>query len=201
MKNLITICCAALVAVLFVSCESDKNKGKLDPNAKVYINAAVTPAGVAINQDGQADQAASQADQATSKAYGDQKKLTPREVVEKALGFMTAQWTMGVADWNRDFTKNRFVGGSTWVVGSRGDLTLDFIEATNYIVVTLNADAAPKDTIAYVPNATMRKAEKAIKAAYAAEDYATCYRLFEEAFIFVPTTGFEYKALQAKGEN
>lgn len=58
-----------------------------------------------------------------------------------------------------------------------------------------------KDTLGYIPNAVVRKAEADIKAAFNAKDYDKCMRLFREAYVFIPITGPEWRELKAKGEN
>lgn len=63
-----------------------------------------------------------------------------------------------------------------------------------------NADAMFKvDTIAYIPNKILKKAQEDIKAAYAIEDFTTCYKLFDESFVFVPITGAKWRAMKAAG--
>lgn len=56
-----------------------------------------------------------------------------------------------------------------------------------------------QDTIAYIPNAVMREAEKNITEAYARGDYAACYKLFDTAITFFPITGAEWRALKEQG--
>lgn len=60
-------------------------------------------------------------------------------------------------------------------------------------------DPARVDTVAYIPNAVLNKARVEIMDAFAREDYEACYRLFDEAFVFVPTTGAKWRALKAAG--
>lgn len=56
------------------------------------------------------------------------------------------------------------------------------------------------DTIAYIPNKTLREAEQKIVKAYADSHYTEVYRLFkEEAYKFIPTTGKQYRKLKEKG--
>lgn len=52
------------------------------------------------------------------------------------------------------------------------------------------------DTIAYIPNANMRLAEKQIREALEAKDTAIVYDIFRDAFKFLPVTGKEYKELK-----
>lgn len=57
-----------------------------------------------------------------------------------------------------------------------------------------------RDTIGYIPNRVVDQAEAAIHTAFEAEDYDECMRLFEQAYIFIPITGAEWRALKAKNE-
>lgn len=56
-----------------------------------------------------------------------------------------------------------------------------------------------RDTIAYIPNKILKAAQEAIIIAFEAEDYETCYALFDSAIVFVPITGAEYRKLKADG--
>ena len=59
---------------------------------------------------------------------------------------------------------------------------------------------AETKVIAYIPNAKMDEAQKAIRKAWEAKDNEEVYRLFNEAFTFIPITNNEWEALKAKGE-
>ena len=59
---------------------------------------------------------------------------------------------------------------------------------------------AGEKVIAYIPNAKMDEAQKAIRKAWEAKDNEEVYRLFNEAFTFIPITNNEWEALKAKGE-
>ena len=56
-------------------------------------------------------------------------------------------------------------------------------------------------SIAYIPNATLRTAETAIRAAYEAKDIEACYTAFNTAYTFTPITGAEWRALKSAGQN
>ena len=55
-----------------------------------------------------------------------------------------------------------------------------------------------RDTIGYIPNAVLKSAQEQITIAFNVDDYETCYRLFDEAMIFIPTTSAEYRRLKAE---
>lgn len=59
---------------------------------------------------------------------------------------------------------------------------------------------AGEKVIAYIPNAKMDEAQKAIRKAWEAKNNEEVYRLFNEAFTFIPITNNEWEALKAKGE-
>ncbi|MEG1648339.1 MAG: hypothetical protein RR277_00455 [Rikenellaceae bacterium] len=56
-----------------------------------------------------------------------------------------------------------------------------------------------RDTIAYIPNKVIRAACKKIEVAFKAGDFIECKRLFDEAFVFIPTTGAKWRAMKAAG--
>ena len=90
-----------------------------------------------------------------------------------------------------------------WVINN-GELTREFIESWDMILVTredINGGKPISDTIAYIPNATLRTAETAIKAAFNAGNYDEVYRLVDEAYRFTPINGADWKALKENGTN
>lgn len=91
---------------------------------------------------------------------------------------------------------------ATDVISLDGELQDEWIEATDVVFVRyLNGNYQTTDTIAYIPNATLRTAETAIRAAYAAKDIDACYTVFNTAYTFMPITGAEWRALKASGQN
>ncbi len=179
MKKLLLIAAACLV---LSGCKKDSD-GRLDPNATVALNPAP---GV----------------KAAAEDAGNPAHLTARQIVEQANAILAKEWdNVGIDDWNRDLENNRIIGSSTWVVAQNGTLETFLISASDLILVTFDRENHPVDTIAYIPNSIMRDTEKQIAAAYEAADYATCYRLFEEGFVFTPITGAEWLELKAEGKN
>jgi len=86
---------------------------------------------------------------------------------------------------------------ATDIINTAGVYQSEFIESTDVILVHWKTDRlGAKDTIAYIPNATLRDAETAIKEAYGKKDLEKCVELFNTAFTFRPTTGAEYRALK-----
>lgn len=190
MKNSIyTVLLIALAAVLFVSCEStDKGKGKLDPNAMISLRPA---AGVQL-------QSASKVD-----ANG---HFTAKEIVEQASSIwfwnkaITTQNALGrgFAAVQRDFVNLRLLMWGTDIITMEGQYAPDFIEGED-VILTKEIEMRTMDTIGYIPNSVLRKAQPLIKAAYDAGDYTTVYDLFDKAFTFTPITGAEW--LELKRQN
>lgn len=170
----------ACVALTFSGCKKDSD-GRLDPNATVALNPAP---GV--------------------KAYDPENPahLTARQIVEQAEAmFFDGEKVLAIYDWNRDLERNRIVMSSTWVVSQDGTLNSRTLALREHILTTLDEENHPVDTIAYIPNGVMQDLEQSITAAYEAGDYSTCYRLFEEGFVFTPITGAEWLELKAEGKN
>ena len=65
--------------------------------------------------------------------------------------------------------------------------------------VVLPATTGP-NVVAYIPNAKMDIAQKAIRKAWDEGNNEEVYRLFQEAFTFIPITDKAWKELKAKGE-
>lgn len=179
MKNLLL-----LLSILFIAfgCEPespDINIGKLDPNATILIRPAK---GVKLRSE-------------------DTESLTALEIVHRT-------WAMiyhndyqpgysikrGFADVQRDFEIPALKMWGIDIIDEDGNLKPIFIEAYDILLTTENF----ADTIAYIPNSVLRSAEIAIKAAYSAENYTEVYRLFNEAYTFLPITGNEWHKLQMK---
>lgn len=182
MKKLLLSFLVAGVALALSSCKKESgNGGRLDPNATVALNPAP---GV--------------------KAYDPENPahLTARQIVEQAEAmFFDGEKVLAIYDWNRDLERNRIVMSSTWVVSQNGTLNTRTLALREHILTTLDEENHPVDTIAYIPNSVMQDLEYSITAAYEAGDYATCYRLFEDGFVFTPITGAEWLELKAEGKN
>lgn len=178
MKKLLLIAAACLV---LSGCKKESD-GRLDPNATVALNPAP---GV----------------KAAAEDAGNPAHLTARQIVEQANALLAGESITGIDDWNRDLDRNRIVMSSTWVIRQNGELETYALGMRDQILVTLDEENHPVDTIAYIPNSVMQDLEQRITAAYEAGDYATCYRLFEEGFVFIPITGAEWLELKAEGKN
>jgi hypothetical protein len=193
----------ALVAVMF-GCKSSDGEPtkafKLDPLATFSIKPAVG----AWKVNGQLAKAS------------DSIHLSALEIVKQATVihfYFVSPLTPGLTIGERGFDKLQrdtvsenpsLKMWATDIINSDGIYDPTFIESKDLIL--LNFKSAPsgqysdiiRDTIGYIPNSVLRAAEIAIKAAYTEKDTAKCYKVFNEAFTFLPITGAEYKALKAR---
>ncbi len=158
---------------LLTSCDPNDtpDKGKLDPNAMILIKPAK---GVQLK--------------ATVPG------LTGLEVVEQALNikWQTHYGAMGyteeVKDIGRSFPEQQkdyeapaLLMLGIDVISQEGEYVKTFTYGFNVFITDAN-----NDTIAYVPDAVINAARPLIEAAYEAENYTEVYRIFNEAFTFLP---------------
>lgn len=162
------------VFALLASCEKDDpviDKGQLDPNAMITIRPAK---GVQLR----------------STVPG----LTALEIVEQALAikwqthYSNNQYEDEAIDNARSFRESdkdyntpALLMPSFDVITVEGDYYRSFTYAFN-VFITDNQG----DTIAYVPDEVINAARPLIETAYENEDYTEVYRLFDEAFTFLP---------------
>jgi len=120
--------------------------------------------------------------------------LTPLEIVERAQGlWFTSQYVgnyyfekpvnagKGFDPHQRDFEKPALIMYGSDILFSENELVLDFIYATEMFITDINSD-----TIAFVPKHIIDEARIAIKAAFEERNFNEIYRLFDEAFVFLP---------------
>lgn len=163
-----------LVGLLLISCNPEdvpEPKGKLDPNAMIVIKPAK---GVQLR----------------STVTG----LTALEVVENAVNikwqsnwFDNRYWedakdiSRTFIEEHKDYEKPALLMWGTDIITQEGDFYKDFIYGYNVVITDNN-----NDTIAYIPDAVINTARPLIESAYENEDYDEVYRLFNEAFTFLP---------------
>jgi len=171
MKNLVLI---LLILFIAISCDPDTpdvNKGKLDPNAMITIRPGK---GVQLRST--------------------ITNLTALEVVEQALNIKWQSHWFGNTEWDdvkniarsfpdqyKDFNKPALLMLGTDIISQDGEYYRDFIYGFNVVITDVN-----NDTIAYVPDSVINSARPLIEAAFAEENYNEVYRLFNEAFTFLP---------------
>lgn len=130
--------------------------------------------------------------------------LSPLEIVKETIGlsfqnpglFGGAPTNRGFNSWQRDTLAEPpyLKMFATDIINDSG-LVPDFIESEDIIFFRVVNDQI--DTVAYIPNAVIRAAEVAVKAAFEAQNYDSVYTLFNEAFTFLPVTGPEWRAIKA----
>jgi hypothetical protein len=163
-----------LAVALFVNCDPKdvpEPKGKFDPNAMITIRPAK---GVQLR----------------STVPG----LTATEIVEQTVNIkFQSQWwsnvyseepkelSRGFAEAQRDLTIPALKMWGTDIIAQDGSFMKEFIYGTDVYLTDNN-----NDTIGYVPQSVINSARTLIEAAYDDENYTEVYRLFDEAFTFLP---------------
>lgn len=192
MKNLLLITAAALTSALLLSSCKDDDNGKLPDNVKIYIN----------GQD------------KTNKAITFSEAMTVAEICRFDSLEMVEQYAHGGC------------GSAIFTIAGLGNCAIDTIN--NRLSIAANqVDAlednswllkdshflirnghyrggAPiSDTLGYVPRAQHNAAVDKLTELFKDKEnnWSEIYRIFTEAFIFVPCTAEEYRALEAAGLN
>lgn len=219
-----------LATVAFTACNSDEpapiNKGKLDPNAFIRIEA----------QKGVKSRSAESTDDYSAldiAKYGATMQFTSEwdtqagQASEKVKEYQSQKGFMMQRDTISENPALLMFG--TDIITSSGHLLKDFLYAHNVVITgirykgrltTYNDQMAvdpnddPKnslayaiskegvlDTIAYLPNSIMREAQDKIERAFNDSNYTEVYKLFHETFKFKPITGAKWRELKAKGLN
>ena len=147
--------------------------------------------------------------------------LTPRQIVTVA-GDIDAllkdnegrRGATAVSDRMRDFENNRIKIDPYNIIKPRpfmvdGKKVEKFVLDDGWITnrdVILGAFGTPElglepgEIIAYIPNATMEKAEKAIREAWAKGDNESVYKFFNDAYTFIPIREGAYNKLKEEGK-
>lgn len=134
--------------------------------------------------------------------------LTPLEIVQQAVGI---SWTYnnktgdrGFNNEQRDVTSNppmlKMFASDIINIDQYNKPYYEpaFIEGVDCIL--FRSYNNKRDTIGYIPNAILRAAQPLIKSAYDNGDNETVYRLFNEAFTFLPITAAEWQDLKKQGK-
>ena len=162
----------------------------------------------------------------TEKPKGGDLLLSPLNIVKYSAGIICkgigVNGNFGIAPEMRDIEHSRIKMWSEMVIakrpfkenGQRVDkwtlLDDGWIASRDVRLVVDNLNPITTDdgvvipagiwVVAYIPNAKMDEAQKAIRKAWEAKDNEEVYRLFNEAFTFIPITNNEWEALKEKGE-
>lgn len=220
MKKIIYILFAI---VAFVACSSDEpapiNKGRLDPNAFVRIEA----------QKGVKSRSKESTDDYSAldiARFGMAMEYRSEwSGLEKVKEYQSQKTFLNQRDTISDSPALLMFG--TDIINSEGRFNKSFLFARDVVIFGLRyqgklttygdrqaEDDDPekdlgmligkqgvKDTIAYIPNSVMREAQGRIEKAYNEGNYTEVYRLFHETFRFRPITGRKWRELKAQGLN
>lgn len=168
-----------LSVALFVNCDPNdtpKPKGKFDPMATITIRPAK---GVKLR----------------STVTG----LTALEIVQQATSIhlqtqylddiRQAEFVSGARGFNEETMKDFDIPALKMlgidVINAQGQYIRDFTTAKSVFIVKVD-NTNRVDTLAYIPDEVINTARPLIEAAYADENYTEVYRLFNEAFTFLP---------------
>lgn len=192
MKKMTTLLASLLAAVVLTSCKQTDNPGKLAPDAKLYIN-VVDNTMKAVDD--------------TPTPDGEQRLLTPREVVKQACNFVFTEnegkgdddVRYSIMDNMKDPDNARIKLWGQQIINEDGSLEEYFMSARNIYVEPNRIDEAGGKIIAYIPNKVMEEAWEKIQKAYKEGRYDDVYRIFQDAYQATPITEAEYLKLKAAG--
>jgi len=173
MKNILLL----LLFILLIGCDPKQDeiietpKGEFNPEAMITIRPANGVAlrsqtsGLTALQIVQQTMAITFQSQWFSNNYSEDKRILDR-------GFNDAQ---------RDYSIPALKMFGSDIITNDGTFMKEFIYGTNLYLIT-----SELDTIAYIPQSVIDSARISIETAFTDSNYVEVYRLFNEAFTFVP---------------
>jgi len=188
MKRLLLL----IIIPLLFSCSKDDEGSRLDPNAMISIRPAQ---GVQLRS---------------------AEHLTALEIVEQTNNLIgwnydvneTQPVSRGFSEAQRDTDTPRLLMWGTDIISQKGELIYDFLGCVDLVLDRAHIDMSKpygerdlSDTIGYLPNSALIKAREIIIPAFERGDYEAVYKAFDEAFVFYPITGEEWRELKAQGKN
>ena len=198
-----------LVAVLATACEK-KNKS-LDPDAKVSITG--------VRSVSKADVGELPSEDIAGTGLTDSLEFITRYALEIRMtdGNLTpSRWIGAESDtyymmrdfenwklkfWASDAITSDGLSLSSWVTLSTDIVLIVLKEEDGRAVHPLELGTRyfelVHDTVAYIPNAAVLEARAKITAAFNQQDYESCYKIFDDTYVFVPTTGEKWRAMKA----
>lgn len=205
-------------ALLCAACSDPKPKEKQEPTQKEKKFEFDDNSYLYLNVD----------KSSTMKAEADKpipkdQNLTPQQIMKYADAIEAIlksnegrRAATGVSEEMKDYTNCRFVM-APWMVIKKlpekrlpdGSYTYKYELNETWITnrdVTLLAAENPalgfgiSEIIGYIPNKQMEEAEKAIRKAFAEKDSEKVFKLFNDAYTFIPIRQKAYDELKAKGE-
>ncbi len=163
-----------LAVALFVNCDPKdvpEPKGKLDPTAMILLKPAK---GVQLRST--------------------VKDLTALQIVEDGYlitfqsnyadnqySDVAKEMSRGFNEDQKDFSIPALKMFGIDVINAQGEYLKDFTHGFSFFIENINGD-----TIATIPDAVLNIARPQIEAAYADSNYTEVYRIFNEAFTFLP---------------
>lgn len=199
--------------MVFVSCEKDKKN--LNPNAKINVTGvrSLTKADRAdVSGEGIAGTGITDSLEFITKYAWDCRMVKPDGLTpSRGFGLREDDYYL-----RRDLENNKLKFWGIDAVSSDGLFLGDFVTTYTDIVITVakweqdgpaimplgftgDGNAVILDTVAYIPNSVVLEARAKITSAFAAGDFDACYKLFDDAYVFLPTTGPKWRALKAAG--